>query len=322
MKKKCFIFFLLFLSSFGIYGQTCCSGGVPLSGNLGFTASESGLLQLSINYDYNLLNTLYNENNILDDDSRKRLTHSLLIQSGYNFSESLSVDVLFSFVQQEREITQFNNINYTRTRGIGDAVILLKYRVHKLSNYSQDLLLGFGSKLPTGRSDLKTTSGISLNADLQPGSGSYDFIYWIHYQKIIQLRPTAIIYSRFIYRQNGTNNHYLKNQSYKFGNELQAMLGIGDQLMIKNLVLNPGIALKYRNKTKDIINDFQLDNTGGDWLYLVGSLGIHLNQNILFNVMPEIPIYTKVDGTQLSTDLRINMGIYLVFNNSKNNLNI
>lgn len=321
MKKNCIIILLLVLSFSEIRSQTCCSGGVPLSGNIGFVTNENGLLNFSINYDYNYLNHLYNENQRLKNNLRKRITQSILIQSGYNISKSISIDFLFSLVQQEREITHFNNTDYIRTRGIGDAVVLLKYRVHQISNYHQDFFVGFGSKLPTGKSDYKTASGIQLNADLQPGSGTYDFIYWSHYRRNIDFRPSLNIFGRLIYKQNGTNNEYLTNQAYKFGNEFQGILGISDQLLIKNLLLNPGIAIKYKNRSKDIINDFQLDNTGGDWVFLVTSLGVNINRNFIFNIDPEIPIFTKVDGTQLSTNFRISIGVYLVLNKSVKELN-
>lgn len=320
MKKSYIIILLFTLNAWIINAQSCCSGGVPLSGNIGFLTSEKGLLNFSINYDYNFLNLLYNENQRLNDNSRKRITQSVLIQSGYNISKSISIDFLFSLVQQEREITQFNNTDYIRTRGIGDAVVLLKYRVHRISNYHQDLFVGFGSKLPTGKSDYKTASGIQLNADLQPGSGTYDFIYWSHYRRNINFRPSLNIFGRAIYKQNGTNNEYLTSQAYKFGNEFQGILGISDQLLIKNLLLNSGIAIKYISRSKDIINDFQLDNTGGDWLFLVTSIGVNINQDLIFNIDPEIPIFTKVGGTQLSTNFRISIGIYFVLNKNENEL--
>jgi len=36
------------------FSQTCCSGGVPLSSNLGLPASDKGVLQLSLSYDLNV----------------------------------------------------------------------------------------------------------------------------------------------------------------------------------------------------------------------------------------------------------------------------
>jgi len=68
------IFYLMLLVGFGIQniqGQTCCSGGVPLSGNLGLPIAESKIWQFSASYDLNVLKTLQTGTEKLDDNTRK-----------------------------------------------------------------------------------------------------------------------------------------------------------------------------------------------------------------------------------------------------------
>lgn len=294
--------------------QTCCSGGVPLSGNIGFIGDEKGLMQFELNYDYNYLNTLYFEDKKLIDNSRERITQSILLKYGYNIFNSLSFDLLFSLVQQERRINQFNNTDYIRTRGLGDALILFKYHISKISNNRQTFIIGLGPKIPLGKSDLKTKNGINLNADLQPGSGSFDLLIWANYQRTSYLRPSLLFFSRLIYKQNGTNKEYFETQKYRFGNELQLITGIGDKVLIKSVLMNIGIAFKYRNTGYDLVNENDLSNTGGNWLYAMPHLSIFFNENIFFNIAPEIPIYTRVNGTQLSTNFRLSTSLYFKLN--------
>ena len=129
------LMFLLLTSS--LSAQTCCSGGVPLSSNLGLPDSEAGTLQFTLSYDLNALNTLKNGRLVLDDNSgtnRNRLTHSILAELGYSFSEKISIDILFSWVRQER--TNFVNgiqSDFRFTEGVGDPVILLKYKLISLN---------------------------------------------------------------------------------------------------------------------------------------------------------------------------------------------
>ncbi|MEL6844715.1 MAG: hypothetical protein AAFP02_16010 [Bacteroidota bacterium] len=40
-------------------------------------------------------------------------------------------------------------------------------------------------------------------------------------------------------------------------------------------------------------------STGGDFLFLQPSLGLLLNQNLSWQVAIDLPVYTKVTGTQL-----------------------
>ncbi|WP_345005063.1 hypothetical protein [Snuella lapsa] len=83
-----------------INAQTCCSGGIPLSNNIGLPILEKGSLQIGIHYDYNNLNTLNNGNEKLDDNARLRVTHSILINTNYALTNNFSIEGLFSWVNQ------------------------------------------------------------------------------------------------------------------------------------------------------------------------------------------------------------------------------
>ena len=92
------------------FSQTCCSGGVPLSNNLGLPNDGKGTLLIGLSYDYNNLNTLNAGSSKLDDDSRLRVTNSVLLSTRDILSlTGLSVESLFTWVNQLRTITQFGN---------------------------------------------------------------------------------------------------------------------------------------------------------------------------------------------------------------------
>ena len=82
------------------YSQTCCSGGVPLSGNIGFEGASKGTVQMEVSYDLNYLATLKTGSEIYEDGTRQRTTQSLLIKSGYSITNWLAFDALFSYVFQ------------------------------------------------------------------------------------------------------------------------------------------------------------------------------------------------------------------------------
>ena len=142
---------IVFISS--VNGQTCCSGGVPLSNNLGLENQGKGFFQIGINYDFNNLNTLNFGTTSLNDNSRKRITHSVLLNTGYSITNRLSVEALLTWVNQRRVIHQFGNIDLQQTQGIGDAVVLAKYEFPKILGASSNASLGIGAKIPIGSFD-------------------------------------------------------------------------------------------------------------------------------------------------------------------------
>lgn len=322
MNKESLLLILLLISGQWVAAQTCCSGGVPLSNNLGLPNEGKGVIILGLNYDLNTLNTLKAESETLDDDSRKRLTHSVLLNIGYSFTDRLSIETLFSWVNQSRTISQFGNENFTETSGIGDAVFLLKYAFPELLLSNSALTLGVGGKVPLGDSDLKDDNGIQLTADLQPGSGAWDGIGWVSYVVNPDFRPSGNFMGSLTYRLTGRNDSYLNNTStYEFGDELQINLGYIDQLFFLGTLVSPGLIFKYRKAEEDKVEGLDLPNTGGEWVFIRPEAGVLLSENLNLNFRLELPLYSHVVGTQLTPTSRVTVGLTYSFKTEKNNIN-
>jgi len=320
MNKRITIITLFIFFGQQSFSQTCCSGGVPLSNNLGLPNEGRGVLSLALNYDYNNLNTLNAGSDKLDDDSRKRITNSILLGAGFAFTDRFSVETLFSWVNQTRTITQFGNENFTETTGIGDAVLLVKYSIPDILGEKTILNIGVGTKAPLGKSDITTGQGILLTADLQPGSGAWDGLGWVSVSKTLGFRPTASLSASFTYRLTGKNKDYLNNTStYEFGNVLQSNLGYTDQFLLFNTVVNPGLIVKYRKALSDIINTADLPNTGGEWVFLRPEIIAKITPDLGLALRLEIPVYSYVEGTQLTPTLRFSGGLFFNLSTGKNN---
>ena len=323
MHIRTFTFILIFLLAQELRSQTCCSGGIPLSNNLGLVNEGKGSLLIGLNYDFNNLNTLNAGKDKLDDDSRKRITHSALLNFGYSISDRLSVETLFTWVNQRRAINQFGNTDLQQTSGIGDAVFLLKYDFPKTIGDKSNLSIGAGTKVPLGSYNEVDRSGITYIADLQPGSGAWDLILYAAISKNFDFRPTMTFSSRIIGRLTGQNKDYLDGAStYEYGDEFQIFFGVSDQFLVFNTITNPGISFKYRKAKKDIIEINELDNTGGEWLFINPNLGIQLSPTIRFQLKAEIPLIGNVDGTQLTPTYRITSGFLFNISSKRNALNL
>jgi len=307
---------------FFTHAQTCCSGGIPLSNNIGLAPLEKGTLQVGIHYDYNNLNTLNFGTEKLDDNSRLRVTHSVLLNANYDITSRLSIEGLFTWVNQRRKITQFDNENLEQSSGIGDAVLLLKYNFSNTFGQNSSLNIGAGTKIPLGSTTEKNSQGITLNADLQPGSNVWDLVLWTLMSKNFNFRPSFGVWSQITYRSTGTNKEYLENSTYKFGNEFQAYLGFSDQFLMFNALTNPGISFKYRHAEKDMISGFDLDNTGGNWISVIPDFSIYIKPNIIFSTQFEIPLYSNVDGIQLTPTYRLTTGLLFRILPKKNIINL
>lgn len=289
---------LFTLLSCGIISAQCCSGGVPMSNNLGMPSAEKGTLQFNVNYDLNNLQTLKQGTHILDDDSRERQTHSVLFKFGYSFSSAFSIDGFFSYVRQERTISTLAEEDFTSTNGLGDAVLMLKYTLR------DKLTTGYGLKMPFGKSDIG-----NLNADLQPGSGAWDQIFYLNYTDQVLFRPTLTYFLTSIYRLTGINKEYFINSEYQFGNETQVILGISDRFLIgTKTMLDPSLKVRFRHAERDQFDSNNFPGSGGSFLFISPGLSWQITPSISYQISAELPIYAKVKETQLSPTYRINTG--------------
>lgn len=320
MKHISFILLpILFLGFHKTTAQTCCSGGVPLSNNIGLPSLQKGSWQIGMAYDYNNLNTLNIGKTNINDDSRLRITHSALLNFGYSITDKLAVEMLLSWVNQRRRISQFGSPTLDETSGIGDAIVLMRYQL--INNQTDNFTVGIGGKLPLGSSTQRNSQGILLNADLQPGSNAFDFIMMSTYSKQLSFRKSMSLSARFTYRATGTNKSYQGFSEYKFGNEFQTFVGIADQLLILNQIITPSFTLKYRNAVQDQINNTRIENTGGNWIFMIPRISLNITPQLLFSTNVEVPLYAKVQGTQLTPTFRINTGLLFQFT-KKSKLNI
>ncbi len=318
---RIFTFILIVHCGQVLFSQTCCSGGVPLSNNLGLPNEGKGSAHIGLNYDYNNLNTLNAGNEKLNDDSRLRITNSILLNLGYAISDKFSLEGLFTWVNQKRTISQFGNENLTDTKGIGDAVILVKYAIPDILGTGSVLNIGLGAKVPVGKSDLTTAEGFQLIADLQPGSGAWDALGWLSASKGLSFRPSATISGSLTYRLTGKNSSYLSNSSsYEFGDVVQTNVGYADQFLLFNTIFNPSLIFKYRKASYDKIDGSRVPNTGGEWVFIRPEFSALLTPNISISSRLELPLYSYVDGTQLTPTLRFTAGISFVLKKKKLNM--
>jgi len=307
-------FLMVFSTSQLAWGQ-CCSGGVPISSNLGLPASEAKVWQMSLSYDLNVLRTLKEGSEVLESGRRQRTTHSILYEVAYAFTDRFSVNTFFSLVRQERTIREFGNTDFVYSNGVGDAVFLARYKIIPSLN------LGLGVKAPLGATDHTNDQGTILSADLQPGSGAWDLILWGSYLiQLKKIRPSATFSTTATYRNTGKNNDFRNgSQVYQFGNELLVNASFSDQFLIGKLLLGTSLGVKYRSQgidkteIKGITDQVSFPNSGGDFIFLNPGLTFHIVTGLNYQINADLPLWTRVDGTQLSPTYRINTGLYWRF---------
>lgn len=293
-----------------LFSQACCSGGVPLGGSLGLGTAEKKSLQFLLTYDYNLLNDLMDGSEFLIDDTRSRTTHSAILEINYGLSTRFSIATVFPVIRQERNIRSYGeNRDFTATQGLGDMALLLKYRAIDPNKYSEwEWVLGAGPKFPTGKTTFTNNQGLALAAEMQPGSGSMDVLFWSFLQKHNLGHPNLSIMAVTTLRYSGENRNYNQTQVYRFGNEFQLNLG-GNYSTYLNWPIDLFTWFRYRTQGEDLIDGHEFPGSGGQWVFFIPGANIHFHPNLSLRLSGDIPVYRHLKGTQLTTSYRLTMAL-------------
>jgi len=287
-----------------------------MSSNIGLPGADQGTLQVNFNYDWNDLQDLRSEGTSLSDDSRQRETHSLLLELGYSFSSKFSVDLFVPVIRQERTIiSPLGSIDFDKSEGLGDIVILPKYAL------SDKMIIGVGAKIPTGKAN-KTSDGFTLNADLQPGSGAVDGILYFAYSDYFNSRKSLGYFGTAIFRNTGKNNSYLGSSTYQFGNEFQLIVGVADRFVISKFQVDPSLKLRYRKAGRDFFDDNEFPGSGGTFLFINPGISMVISPSFSWQVNTSFPLHAFVNETQLSPTIQINTGFLFRVNLKQNKIGL
>lgn len=308
MKYICISLIILFVPV-EIFSQACCSAGTPMLGSLETSTTIKNNLQLSLTYDYNTLQSVFEGSTQIEDESRERVTNSALLETTYGLTDELTLTGLFSFINQRRIITtQSGSENLLSSSGFGDALLLIKYELISQTILNQrQLAVGLGPKIPTGASDV-TQNGILLPADMQPGSGSWDFVFWSYYSEGYMPDLPLNIFVTASYKLNTSNQRFANSDAgYKFGNEFVTSFGVGYRT---DTIFDYSLSFRFRSSAVDQFDNEDVPNTGGLWLYALPGLNIKVVDNFITRITGQIPLYRNLEGTQLTTTYTISASFF------------
>ncbi|MEM9823256.1 MAG: hypothetical protein AAF985_19400 [Bacteroidota bacterium] len=307
--KKPFVVILLFcfaLSMPVLQAQTCCSAGAPITSSFAIGSSSAKSLAFQIDYEFNSVNLLIDNNTRLKNDPRTRNGHNFIVKTDYVLNENWAVSVFLPFVIQNRTTVSASE----SARGLGDLTLLGQYS--KPVGQDGQLSFGLGIKLPTGSQFIRDERGINLSPDMQSGSGTYDFIGRLAYGKNHVFINNLSLQTAFSYRYNTTNQHFgdpegIAGRRFKFGNESQWTTVFSYSIFSTLGFWAPELGLLLRHATPNQEQGINAPNSGGYWLRLPLGLAFRPNEQLSIRLSGELPIFQDLDGLQITTDYKLGL---------------
>ena len=237
---------------------------------------------IGLRYHYNKFNT-----RLVSDPSQysKDFYQSIELWSGWNIGKRFQVlaFVPVNFNHQESDEGTSN------LKGLGDAVLLMNYKLFDINsktnggkNINQQLWLGAGLKLPTGKFEIDANDpDVASKANMQLGSGTADILL----NGMYNLRIGKIgVTTQANYKISSTNK-----DDFRFGNKFSASSFISYGLNAKTTTISPNFGLLFENTAESKLQSSKVDLTGGSLLQ--GAAGVEFGFNkvaVGFNV--QLPV--------------------------------
>ncbi len=172
--------------------------------------------------------------------------------------------------------------------------------------FKNEVYLGGGIKLPTGRTEIDPTSSDFNIGDFnsQPGTGSVDFLLTSTYN--ILWNNSGVV-NNFVYRFNTANN-----TNYKFGNRSYVNSAFFHTFNANKIKIRPNIGINYQSNS---INKFKGDDVKDSNGYILSATtGLNLFYNkIGFSSSFFIPFSQNIYHHQTELNSKVIFGITYSF---------
>jgi hypothetical protein len=172
------------------------------------------------------------------------------------------------------------------------------------------LSIQVGTKLPTGITHAANAQGEVAEVTIQPGTGSLDGIFALHFRQNIFSVPTLggefgvlplTAGATFQGNGKGTND-------YRIGNTLLLYAGTQYQLThnISVLLQANGMFRGYANTGS---TDELRENTGGTWMFISPGLACELVEGLSLVGYCQLPVYINVHGIQQTSAINLQFSL-------------
>lgn len=235
-----------------------------------------------------------------------------------NYEKSSSMEVWGRFYIHKRiqliAVLPYNTKSQTEkgvtttVSGLGDASATINYTVINKNvdsfKWKHLLLVGAGIKLPTGKNDISENNTL-LNIYLQPGSGSFDYLFNMLYT----VRHNKLGLSNDVqYRIN-----YANSSNYEFGNKFSYIArAFYWQNINKSCNLLPSAGVLLESFAKDYNNGFVQNETGGTINSLTVGCELYYKK-LLFSINYNQPITQNLSDGNVQMLSKLNMHASFLF---------
>ena len=190
--------------------------------------------------------------------------------------------------------------DHMRSQGWGDLQVTGEIDFLKDTRRSLGALTGV--KFPTGSTEEKNTDGSLFEPEMQPGSGSYDYLWGAVYHQDWE-RLSVSSNAVYTFKTTGAAD-------FRFGNSFltNAVVSYAVNPGSRWGVIKPGAQLNYLHEARQVDHGQKVGDSGGDSLSLGPVVNVHVGKNSTVFTSLLSPVYQDVGGIHQKQDYAWTVG--------------
>lgn len=198
-----------------------------------------------------------------------------------------------------------DGITQNKVSGIGDLTVLTQYQLYNtvcdtVEGFRQRWLLGGGLKLPTGAYKVADDDDDVIDHQMQPGSGSLDFLLNTNYMAR---------YGRFGVNSNLSFRFNTQNNlDFTFANRFNANVDVFAQVRLGKMTLMPDAGLYFEQAERDVLAGELVEGTGGRVLFSAVGGSVYVGR-FSIGLHHQTPLDEQLHDVQLSNRERWILGL-------------
>lgn len=233
---------------------------------------------------------------------KRTINRNLIGTLDYTFNENWGVAFSVPYVNRDHmhmlnDTLEYESWNYSK---MGDVRVIGRYQPTAEPFQNLDYGIKFGTKLPTGATDITNADNKMAERALQPGTGSTDIVLGAY---IHQTLPDS---SGGWFMQAMLQHAVTTIDRFTPGDQIGIDLGLNYRLSDKWGAL---LQLNALHKESDMGANAEPDLSGGLSVFLSPGLSYAIGLNSQIYGFIQKPVYQYVNGVQLTADMTAAVGL-------------
>lgn len=246
---------------------------------------------------------------VLNKNANMRVS-GLVSVLGYGITRDIALFVVLPYLDRKLDMDVAGQRVTRSAEGIGDLTLIGRYTAYTVDSPGRTVRIApfLGVKAPTGRDNARDSLG-PLPSEIQPGSGSWDFL-----GGVVATRQTLDyqVDAQFAYKANREANGFRFGDVSGFDVSLQYRLwpqelGSGVPAFLYG-VLESNLVHAQKNRSAGIRDP----NSGGTSLFLSPGLQ-YVTRKWILEAGVQIPVAQDLNGAALENDYILNAGLRINF---------